>query len=150
MLHRASGFARDSHDRLAGLICDFARHVQDPTFPCMFAGRAMGRDELLFGLSDEDGVVDLMRAAAEAIKAMRNQVVVLFIDSPRTGTLESEKDLASDLLRRLHHADRVPGIPTRPPTPWTRAGSSGSRASTSSSTSAHPPTNAAAVTSAPR
>lgn len=117
MLYRASDFARDSGDQLVALICDFARHVQDPAFPCMFAGRAMGRDQLLFGLSDEYGVVDLMRDAAEAIKAVPDQVVVLFVDSPRIGTLESEKELAGDLLRRLHNADRVPWHPDAPTDP---------------------------------
>jgi FPC/CPF motif-containing protein YcgG len=115
MLVRATeldGLAGFGADRLAELAREFAGTVLDPRFPCVFAQRAVERDELLYGLvgaAEEllPAVLATMRQACAAIRSVPDQVVVVFLDLGTAMSLVEERAVARSILTYLRRHDPV-------------------------------------------
>ncbi|MFZ4841532.1 YqcI/YcgG family protein [Mycetocola saprophilus] len=110
-LHRASAIPAQLTETLA----EFKLAVLAPGFPCFFAPTAFTDDTLLFGsidASQPDFVCapPVFDAAAEAINANPDQVIVLWVTHLSSSSLEEDATAARALLLALLRAD-PDGIP---------------------------------------
>ncbi|HZM76390.1 MAG TPA: YqcI/YcgG family protein [Candidatus Limnocylindrales bacterium] len=124
MLFRASQIrdpARGHPPGFRQLLEEFAEAIGHPGFPCMFAGRALARDEILFawvpGTADPlDEFLEAFQATAAAVRQHPDQVVVIFAESSHA-SLDSEREFAVTLLRHLREHDRTPWPADQPTDP---------------------------------
>lgn len=93
-------------------IQHFAEIVARPAFPCTFAGRALARDDLLYGMVPEGqdvlaGTAQLLRELASAIRADPDAVAVIFVPGCPADSLDADRRFTRELIRYLRAHDET-------------------------------------------
>ncbi|MFF6780657.1 YqcI/YcgG family protein [Streptomyces sp. NPDC012510] len=109
-----------SRGDLHELAHDFSSIVDSPEFPCIFSSAPFVRQEIFFGLTEEEtlsSIVSLLKELCRRFEEAPDAVGVIFVPQSGEATLEDDYQLARNIVRSVVEQNELDGNSAEFPRP---------------------------------